>query len=86
MINISQSYGGIPVYFIRWNPDYYIPESDKKEPEVLSKRHKLCGDLIKDIKNSKVKLPVALVSVIYLYYNGWSSLSSQEWHILSKFE
>jgi len=86
MINIGQTFGGIPVYFIRWNPDNYCPESDKKNPEILAKRHKLCGDLINDIKNNKVKLPKALVSAIYLYYDEWSSLADEEWKVLSRFE
>jgi hypothetical protein len=30
MVNIGQTFGGIPVYFIRWNPDDYSPENDKK--------------------------------------------------------
>ena len=51
MVNIGQSFGGLPVYFIRWNPDDY--SSDKKEPELLAKRHKLVGDLLKDIKNGR---------------------------------
>lgn len=30
MINISQSFGGLPVYFIRWNPDKYKSRKKKK--------------------------------------------------------
>ncbi len=85
MINIGQSFGGIPVYFIRWNPDNYSPENNKKKSEILSKRHKLCGDLINDIKNNKINLPIALVSVIYLYYDGWSSLSDEKWKVILSF-
>jgi hypothetical protein len=86
MVNIGQSFGGTPVYFIRWNPDNYCPESDKKNPEILAKRHKLVGDLISDIQKNRIQLPNALVSVIYLYYDGWSSLADEQWQILTPFE
>ena len=82
MINISQSFGGIPVYFIRWNPDEYKPYNPKNKIEPITKRHKLCADLILDIKENRVELPKALVSVIYMYYDGWSTLSEEQWHIL----
>ena len=83
MVNIGQGYGGLPVYFIRWNPDDYSPEKDKKLPETLAKRHKLVGDLIRDMCNSKVALPVTLISAIYLYYDGWDGLTNEEWKIIS---
>ena len=88
MVNLGQTFGGLPVYFIRWNPDNYSPESIRKNPEVLAKRHKLCGDLIADIKKGKGKgdLPVALVAAIYLYYDGWSSLADAKWEILTALE
>jgi hypothetical protein len=86
MINIGQSFGGTPVYFIRWNPDDYSPDSDKKNPEVLSKRHKLVGDLIDSIQKEKTVLPNALVSCLYMYFDGWNSLAEEQWHILTKFE
>jgi hypothetical protein len=80
MANLGQTFGGVPVYFIRWNPDDYSPESDRKEPELLAKRHKLVGDLLRDIKKRKVKMPTdSLVSVIYLYYDGWDKLSVEPW-------
>jgi hypothetical protein len=85
MVNIGQSFGGLPVYFIRWNPDNYSPQNDKKIPESLSKRHKLCGDLITDIKEGKIELPNALVSAIYLYYDDWTSIVEEKWVILSAF-
>jgi hypothetical protein len=86
MVNIGQTFGGIPVYFIRWNPDDYQTENDKKQPENLERRHKLCGDLINDIKNRKIELPNALVSVIYLYYDEWSTLADEQWQVVSAYE
>jgi hypothetical protein len=68
------------VYFIRWNPDDYIPENINKQPEILKKRYKLVGDLIHSILKETTALPGnALVSVLYMYFDGWSSLQEQEW-------
>ena len=86
MVNIGQSFGGIPVYFIRWNPDDYNPKNDNKNPEEISKRYKLVGNLITDIKVNKHKLPNALVSVLYMYYDEWDSLYNESWIILTSFE
>ena len=86
MVNIGQSFGGLPVYFIRWNPDDYSPENNRKNPEELAKRYKLVGDLIRDIKKKKHILPKALVSAIYLYYDGWDGLSAENWTVLSEFD
>jgi hypothetical protein len=85
MVNIAQSFGGIPTYFIRWNPDDYCPLSDRKHPEPLVKRHKLCGDLIRDIQKHKVIPPPALCAVIYLYYDDWDGLKN-DWisHYLTR--
>jgi hypothetical protein len=84
MVNIGQSYGGIPVYFIRWNPDSYKPKISNKRQEILPKRYKLCGDLLDDIKKGVHKLPSALVSVIYLYFDGWSSLLDSNWNVVTE--
>jgi hypothetical protein len=83
MVNIGQSFGGLPTYFIRWNPDDYSPANPRKHPEPLAKRHKLCGDLIRDIQKGKIPLPEALVSAIYLYYDDWDSLTEHSWQILT---
>jgi hypothetical protein len=86
MFNLGQAFGGIPVYFIRWNPDDYCDENNRKKSELLSKRYKLLGNLITDIKENKhTKIPKALVSVIYMYYDGWSSLDDEEWILLVPF-
>ena len=86
MINIGQSFGGMPVYFIRFNPDVYEPFNPKKNSEDISKRYKLLKDLLKSIKTGKIKLPYGLVSCIYLYFDGWKSLNDQPWSILTSFE
>ena len=85
MVNIGQSFGGLPVYFIRWNPDDYLAENEKKEPEILTKRYKLLGDFIDSILKRKITLPTALVSSFYMFYDGWNSLSDEKWNIITPF-
>ena len=86
MINIGQSFGGIPVYFIRFNPDRYISKHTEIQEEHISKRYKLCGDLIQDIKIERITLPLSLVSSIYLYFDGWSSIDQEKWNIITPFQ
>lgn len=85
MINIGQSFGGLSVYFIRWNPDNYKPAKGKTT-ETIKKRHKLCGDLISDIKTNKTVLPNAFISAIYLYYDGWSRFCDEKWEIMMNYD
>ncbi len=87
MINIGQSYGGIPVYFIRWNPDTYKPGNKIKKPESINKRHTILCDFIKAIQNGTYTLPSdSLVSAIYMYYDGWTNLDDAKWQSIHKFE
>jgi hypothetical protein len=88
MINIGQSFGGIPIYFIRWNPDKYKPKYKEHKQESINNRHKLCGDLISDIKQKKYIFPNnnAFISVIYLYYDNWDNINAENWQVLSKLE
>jgi hypothetical protein len=79
MINISQGFGGTPVYFIRWNPDMYYSNNS---PESLIKRHKLVADYISDIINNKIVLPNCLLSVLYMYYDNWNGLVDEKWSII----
>ncbi len=86
MINIGNLFGGLPVYFIRWNPDDYVPESEKSMPEKINKRYKLLGDFLSDIINNNILLPYAFISAFYMYYDGWNCLATEKWNILAKYE
>ena len=86
MINIGQSFGGLPTYFIRWNPDNYNPKDSKKEPEPMTTRNKLLGDLIHDISTKRIILPHSMVCVLYLYYDGWQSLFKERWQTLLAYD
>lgn len=84
MVNLGQSFGGTPVYFLRWNPDSYAPGDDRL-PEPVAKRHKLVADYLRQIEDGLVELPRALLSVLYLYHDGWTSLAEASWEILTPF-
>ena len=83
MINITQSFGGIPVYFIRWNPDNY---KTLFEIEKLENRQKNIGDYLYDIFKNNINLPNALTSVFYMYYDNWNGIHIQNWEILLRYD
>ncbi len=85
MINIAQSLGGVPVYFIRWNPDMYAP-GDIRMPESIPNRHRNVANFLQDIVNGDVLLPNALLSVLYMYHDGWTTLADAQWEVLVPFE
>jgi hypothetical protein len=74
MIQIHQDCGGIPVLFIRFNPDDYIDHKNKKNPITLLKRYEMLLDTLNRvwnhvIENEEWKIPL---SVCYLYYDGFN--------------
>lgn len=80
MINIGQSFGGLPTHFIRWNPDDYKPKHKNIQQESLTNRHKLVGDLIESILNNNTQLSTdSFVSAFYMYYDNWSTLNDEQW-------
>ena len=85
MVNISQGYGGLPVYFIRWNPDPYAPGVDTKKQESVEKRHKIVFTYIRDIRRNIVALPKGLLSVFYMFHDGWNSINDTEWEVITPF-
>lgn len=88
MIQLHQDYGGIPVIFIRFNPDnYYIREDDKKK--IIKANNKRFGVLLETIKRlenlKKIedkKLPS--LSVCYLFYDNYMEPEFKEIDILSE--
>ncbi len=86
MVNIAQSFGGVPVYFIRWNPDNY--KTGKKTQTSLKQRYSLLSELLTAIKSGKHIPPIGLVSVFYMFFNGWEgrvSMSESNWTTLLEF-
>lgn len=79
MVNISQSYGGMPVYFIRWNPDHYAGANN----EPMAKRHKRLADFISELRDGVAIVPSALLTVMYMYYDNWNG--DIVWDVITPF-
>jgi len=72
MIQIFQDHGGIPVHFIRFNPDTY---KTNKAPESLGKRHNFLVSVIKKIKKDKEFFQRNKnLTVSYLYYDNYDGI------------
>ena len=78
MVNLGQSFGGMPVYFLRWNPDDY-----KGGDAPLQQRYEVLASVLSDIKTGRMPVPKALTSALYLYYNGWKGLHKEKWQVLT---
>jgi len=78
MVNIGQSLGGVPVCFVRFNPDGYAGGD-----ETLLNRYKLLVSLLSDLRTGVAQVPSALVSVVYLYFDGWQGYEAATWQALS---
>jgi hypothetical protein len=76
MVNIGQSFGGLPVYFIRFNPDGY-----KGGDASLLERYKMLECLLRSMQEGRAELPKALTSVTYLYFDGWQGFTG-DWTVL----
>lgn len=68
MINITQDFGGIPVIWVRFNPDSYVDNKGVKHRKNLSGR---MPNLIKTLHRLELHIPDILFSVLYLYYDGF---------------
>jgi len=72
MIQIFQDHGGIPVHFIRFNPDFY---KTVKTPESLGKRLTELTKIIKKIKKDKDFFQRNMnLTVSYLYYDNYNGI------------
>jgi hypothetical protein len=54
--------------------------------EPIVKRYKLVSDIIIDIQQHKLILPHALLSAIYLYYDGWNSIQNEDWKVIIPYD
>jgi hypothetical protein len=89
MVNISQSIGGLPVYFIRWNPDNYSSNIIPNAP--LDSRYNLLINTLTAFHNYTIRVPHAFLSVLYLFYDNHciptdSIPTHDHWKVLMKFD
>ena len=86
MQNISQMFGGLPTYFIRWNPDEYVTDDNKYSNVSIIERYKCVGDLITEILSHSYELPTGgLCFAYYMYYDGWKGSEQEKWKCILPF-
>jgi hypothetical protein len=68
MFNMTQSYGGVPVFWIRYNPDDFKPRDKKTKTDISQKKRE--EHLIEWLKWSFKREMKSLGEVIYLFYDG----------------
>ncbi len=81
MVNITSSYGGIPVIFLRYNPDRFRDKDGNKSKILKSKRHKL---LLEWLKHTFIMIPnnkEDFLRVIYMFYNGFDESNFEIFNI-----
>jgi len=76
MINLSQTYGGKPVFWIRYNPDPFKSKDGAKN--VTLSDHKRETHLIEWLAWAHKNPPKEPIEVIYLFYDGCSERSAPE--------
>jgi hypothetical protein len=78
MINIHEDLGGIPVLFIRYNPDSYKDKKGMLTRGASSKREKFLLEYIRGVEN-RIKMNEVWdgchCGVVYLYYDGFDQTS-----------
>ena len=68
MINITQSFG-LPVIFLRYNPDRFKNKNNRKSKILKSSRHKLLLEWLKHTFKMKPKNSEEFLRVIYMFYD-----------------
>lgn len=67
MINITQVFGGLPVFWIRYNPDSFKLPDNTKSKITHAKRE---SHLLEWIKYALENIRQHLGEVVYLFYDG----------------
>src|SRR5579875_1099830 len=70
MVQVFQDFGGIPIIFIRFNPDEYRDENNKLIKSYTGRENKLL-ELLHSLSNIK-ELPYPFL-ITYLYYDGFNN-------------
>ena len=84
MVNVSQSFGGLPVIWIRYNPDDYKAygvTTQKTQKERFENLTKLLKYFLE-----KTESFAAFVQVTYLYFDGWKDSQTGELNVLVTWE
>jgi hypothetical protein len=70
MIEICQAVG-MPVIFIRYNPDNYTDSQFKKNPIMKVKREQILVEWVRHCMTASPRTPEEFLRVVYLFYNGF---------------
>ena len=79
MINLAEV-RGLPITFIRYNPDIYDPIKGQKMLKLEQREKKLIEWIIYAMKHSPIETD-AIANVLYLFYDEYDN-NSPEWHVL----
>lgn len=82
MINICEDFGGLPVAFIRYNPDGYKDNDGKikKGKTENPMREKKLIELLRNVDNmiKTDRYPKYHLSVYYMYYDGYNGIPNRQ--------
>ena len=78
MKNIYMNEGGIPIVFIRYNPDNFKDDNNKTKKLSQAKKEELLIKWLKYYEKNGVKHNL---SVNYLFYDGWKEGEIFEYEI-----
>jgi hypothetical protein len=73
MKNITQGFGGLPVFWIRYNPDDFKKDNQLVQMDELTKAQHLLDWLRVSFKRQIIQTEGNTVKpeVVYLFYDGW---------------
>jgi hypothetical protein len=75
MINLTQSFSGLPVFWIRYNPDVFKLPNEKKSKISQSNREE---HLLDWINFASIHIPTHLGQVVYLFFDGCNEKQGEE--------
>lgn len=82
MVNVSQSFGGLPTFWIRFNPDEYKPARTGTQQKPLQHRLNVLVKVLKHLHENK-ESPTAFTQVLHLYFDGWKEAGGADmWETL----
>ena len=79
MLNLAEV-RGLPITFIRYNPDIYDPIKGQKMLKLEQRHKKLIEWIVYAMKHSPIETN-AIANVLYLFYDEYDN-NSPEWHVL----
>jgi hypothetical protein len=73
MANIHQSLGGLPVVFVRYNPDAFVSKTCKHRNPILRERLDVLARWLRHLTETPSALRGSL-SALYLFFDGYGDV------------